>query len=116
MLIFTLSSSLTLVATGAAPTLPPYPEALACAAVAQAAAELSKDPVTGIPEGQVFDVAMYWSFVVMDAARPTGMSSKAAEAEQVTARAAVKPLLASGDAATKARLADCTARTPPLAG
>lgn len=113
-MIPTLLSLSFVLAAGDGP--PPYPESLACAAVSQAAAELSKDPKTGLPDSRAFDIAIYWSFVVMDAARLADMSSRAAEAEQVTAREAVKPLLAAGDAATKARLADCTARTPPLNG
>ena len=106
--------SLMLLLFAAQATPPPYPESLACAAVTQAAAELTKDPVTGIPVGPAFDHAMYWSFVVMDAARLAGLSSAQAEADQKTERAKIKPLLAAGDAETKARLAACQAKVPPL--
>jgi hypothetical protein len=91
---------------------PPYPESLACAAVSQAAAELAKDPITGIPEGKTFDHAMFWSFATMDAARRDGIAAATAEADQVRERAAIKPMLAAGDAGAKSRLADCLARTP----
>lgn len=105
-----LSLMVLLLAASAGP--PPYPESLACAAVTQAASELAKDPVTGIPSDPEFDHAMFWSFATMDAARRAGMSSAQAEADQKRDRAVEKPLLIAGDTAAKARLAACVARVP----
>lgn len=113
-MIPTLMSLSLVLAAAAADGPPPYPESLACAALTQAAAELSKDPVTGIPAGPDFDHAMFWSFAAMDAARLAGLSSAQAEADQKTERAKIKPLLEAGDTATKARLAACVARVPPI--
>lgn len=113
-MIPTLLSLSFMLAAGAADGPPPYPESLACAAVTQAAAELSKDPVTGIPAGPDFDHAMFWSFAVMDAARLAGLSSAQAEADQKTERAKIKPLLAAGDPGAKAQLAACVAKVPPI--
>ncbi len=96
----------------ASASLPPYPESLACAAVTQAASELAKDPVTGIPASPQFDHAMFWSFATMDAARKAGLSSAQAEADQKRDRAVEKALLAAGDASARARLAACVARVP----
>ena len=113
MLASILSASLILAGSSGPP---PYPESLACAAVTQAAAELAKDPVTGIPANPEFDHAMFWSFATMDAARMAGMSSAQAEADQKRDRAVEKALLAAGDPAARARLATCAARVPPTGG
>jgi len=109
-----LSAVLIFAAASAGP--PPYPESLACAAVTQAAAELAKDPVTGIPANPEFDNAMFWSFATMDSAQRAGMSSARAEADQKRDRAVEKALLAAGDPAARARLAACAARVPPTSG
>jgi hypothetical protein len=103
-----------ILATASGP--PPYPESLACAAVTQAAAELAKDPVTGIPGNPEFDHAIFWSMAVMDSARRAGMSSAQAEADQKRDRAVEKALLTAGDAGARARLTACVARVPPADG
>lgn len=110
MLAPVLSASLIFAAGPAGP--PPYPESLACAAVTQAASELAKDPVTGIPADPEFDHAMFWSLATMDAARRAGMSAAQAEADQKRDRAVEKALLVAGDVAAEARLSACVAQVP----
>ena len=100
-------------ASAAAPAgPPPYQDTLRCAAYSQAAAELSRDPVTGVPESKTFDHAMFWSFAVMDAARRAGIASAEAEAAQKVERAKVKPALASGDPAATDALQACLDLAP----
>ncbi|HRD29579.1 MAG TPA: hypothetical protein PLO65_14865 [Caulobacter sp.] len=110
--VMVLTITVLFAAAPAAP--PPWPESLDCAALTQAASELHKDPVTGIPAEPEFDHAMFWSFAAMDAARLAGLSSAQAEADQKTERARIKPLLAAGDPGAKARLAACVAQVPPI--
>ncbi len=94
---------------------PPWPESLKCAAYTQAAAELTKDPVTGLPESKAFDASIFWSMAAMEAARRDKVESPAvAEAAQKTERAKVKPLLAARDPAAEAALAACVKQVPPL--
>ncbi|MDP1629898.1 MAG: hypothetical protein Q8L66_00585 [Caulobacter sp.] len=94
-------------AAAPSPTVPPYPESLACAAVTQSAAELAKAANGGDLEMTSFNLAFTWSFIVMESARLAGMSSAAAEADQTRERERVKPMLKAGDAATVALLASC---------
>lgn len=108
MLIPTLSLTLILAASARPP---PYPESLACAAVTQAASEIA-DEARDLAAGKAFDLALFWSFATMEAARRDGVTAAAAEADQVRERAAIKPRLAAGEASAKAALAGCLARTP----
>jgi hypothetical protein len=91
--------------------LPPYPEALRCAALTHAALVLGK----GTPqESQLFDHVIYWGMATADAGRAAGKAAKAVDAEVERDSAALQPKLRAGDGATAAALAGCVSRVPPL--
>jgi hypothetical protein len=91
--------------------LPPYPEALRCAALTHAALAVGK----GTPqESQLFDHVIYWGMATADAGRAAGKAAKAIDSEVARDSAAIQPQLRSGDGATTAALASCVARVPAL--
>ncbi|WP_307347471.1 hypothetical protein [Caulobacter ginsengisoli] len=90
----------------AAPPLPPYGEALACAAVTQAASKLAPD------DREALDHAIYWSLATMDAARAEGISSAQAEADQKARREAYVGKLRDRDPRINALLGICAMRVP----
>lgn len=91
--------------------LPPYPEALNCAALTHAAAKIGK----GTPQESVlFDHLIYWGMATADAGRAAGKSGKAVDAEVAAQSAQLEPKLRAQDGATASALAACVARVPPL--
>ena len=91
--------------------LPPYPEALNCAALTHAAAKIGK----GTPqESQLFDQLIFWGMAAADAGRAAGKTSKAVDAEVAARSATLESRLRAQDGATTAALASCVARVPAL--
>ena len=91
--------------------LPPYPEALRCAALTSAAAKIGK----GTPqESQLFDHLIFWGMAAADAGRAAGKPAKTVDAEVARDAAAAEPKLRSQDGGTTAALADCVRRVPAL--
>lgn len=91
--------------------LPPYPEALNCAALTHAALKIGK----GTPqESQLFDHLIFWGMAAADAGRAAGKTSKAVDSEVAAQSAALETRLRSQDGATTAALASCVARVPAL--
>lgn len=91
--------------------LPPYPEALNCAALTHAAAKIGK----GTPQESVlFDQLIYWGMAAADAGRAAGKTGKAVDTEVPALSAQLEPKLRAQDGATTAALAACVARVPPL--
>ncbi len=91
--------------------LPPYPEALNCAALTHAALKIGK----GTPqESQLFDHLIYWGMAAADAGRAAGKNSKTVDAEVPALSAQLEPKLRSQDGATVSALAACVARVPAL--
>lgn len=91
--------------------LPPYPEALRCAALSHAALQVGK----GTPqESQLFDNTIFWSMAAADAGRAAGKTAKVVDGEVERESAAIQPRLRSGDGATTSAVASCAARVTPL--
>lgn len=91
--------------------LPPYPEALRCAALTHAANKIGK----GTPqESQLFDQLIYWGMAASDSGRAAGKNSKAIDAEVTRESALLEPKLRAQDGATSAALAACVAKVPAL--
>lgn len=91
--------------------LPPYPEALNCAALTHAALKIGK----GTPqESQLFDHLIYWGMTAADAGRAAGKNSKTVDAEVPALSGQLEPKLRSQDGATVSALAACVARVPAL--
>lgn len=91
--------------------IPPYPEALRCAALTKAALEVGK----GTPqESQLFDHSIFWGMATADAGRATGKSGKAVETEIERESASLETRLRAKDGATSTALAACVARVTPL--
>lgn len=91
--------------------LPPYPEALNCAALTHAALKIGK----GTPqESQLFDHLIYWGMAAADAGRAAGKNGKTVDAEVPALSAQLEPKLRAQDGATVSALAGCVARVPAL--
>ena len=105
----------TLLAVGAlqAPTQPPsYDGAVRCAGLTQAASELEGGE-SG--EGQSLnDAALFWSLTAMQMAQSAARPTATAEADQTRARIRAVRELSANDAAARAELQRCRARTPEL--
>ena len=91
--------------------LPPYPEALNCAALTHAALKIGK----GTPqESQLFDQLIYWGMAAADAGRAAGKTGKTVDTEVPALSAQLEPKLRAQDATTVAAHAACVARVPAL--
>ncbi|MEG3180113.1 hypothetical protein [Sphingomonas sp. LT1P40] len=91
--------------------LPPYPEALRCAALTHAASKIGK----GTPqESALFDQLIYWGMAAADSGRAAGKASKAIDAEVTRESAVVEPQLRSQSGTATTALAACVARVPAL--
>lgn len=91
--------------------LPPYPDALRCAALTNAAAKIGK----GTPqESQLFDHVIFWGMAASDAGRGAGKTAKAVEADVARDAAAAESRLRAQDGATAAALAACVRQVPAL--
>lgn len=93
--------------------LPPYPEALRCAALTSAAAKLGRSTPQA---SQLFDHQIYWGMAAADAGRATGKSARTVDAEVTREAAAAEPKLQAKDGGSTAALAACVARVPALDG
>ncbi len=91
--------------------LPPYPEALRCAALTHAALKIGK----GTPQESVlFDHVIYWGMAAADSGRAASKSGKAVDAEVVQQSASLEPQLRAQNATAITALAACVARVPAL--
>lgn len=91
--------------------LPPYPDALRCAALTNAAAKIGK----GTPqESALFDHTIFWGMAASDAGRAAGKTAKAVEADVARDTAAAETRLRGQDGATNAALAACVRQVPAL--
>ncbi len=91
--------------------LPPYPDALRCAALTTAAAKIGK----GTPqESALFDHVIFWGMAASDAGRGAGKTAKAVEAEVTRDAAAAEARLRAQDGATTGALATCVRQVPAL--
>lgn len=91
--------------------LPPYTEALRCAALSHAALQVGK----GTPqESQRFDGVIFWSMTAADAGRAAGKTAKVVDGEVERESAAIQQRLRAGDGATTAAVASCASRVTPL--
>ena len=91
--------------------LPPYPEALNCAALTHAALKIGK----GTPQESVlFDHLIYWGMAAADAGRAAGKAGKSVDTEVAAQSGQLEPKLRAQDGATTAALAACVARVPAL--
>lgn len=91
--------------------VPPYPEALRCAALTNAAAKIGK----GTPqESALFDHTIFWGMAASDAGRAAGKTARAVEAEVARDGAAAEARLRAQDGATAAALAACVRQVPAL--
>jgi len=91
--------------------LPPYPDALNCAALTHAAAKIGK----GTPqESALFDQMIYWGMAAADAGRAAGKNGKAVDSEVAAQSAQREARLRAQDGAATAALAACVATVPAL--
>jgi hypothetical protein len=91
--------------------LPPYPEALNCAALTHAALKIGK----GTPqESQLFDQLIYWGMAAADSGRAVGKNGKKVDAEVAAQSAQREARLRAQDGEATAALAACVARVPAL--
>ncbi len=91
--------------------LPPYPEALRCAALTSAAAKIGKDTPQS---SQLFDHVIYWGMTAADSGRAAGKTARAVDAEVDREAGGVEARLRAQDGGTAAALADCVRRVPAL--
>ena len=92
--------------------LPPYPEALRCAALTNASMRQAK----ALNEESIdaFDRALFWGLAAADSARKAKISAPSFEAELEKASVEARAQLEGGHASAGAELADCVRRVPPL--
>ncbi|HEV7290187.1 hypothetical protein [Sphingomonas sp.] len=91
--------------------MPPYPEALNCAALTHAALKIGK----GTPqESQLFDQLIYWGMAAADSGRAVGKNGKKVDAEVAAQSAQREARLRAQDGEATAALAACVARVPAL--
>jgi len=113
MIAMALMAVLSLDAAQAATQQPPsYDEAVRCAGLTQAASELE-----GGESGEgrsLYDAALYWSLTAIQMAQAAARPDATAEADQTRARIRAVRELSAGDAAARADLQRCRARTPTL--
>lgn len=96
----------------ARPEAMPYDEVVRCAGLAQAASELEGGESR---EGKaLYDAALYWSLTAIQAAQTAGRTPTVTEADQTRARIRAVRELSAGNAAARADLQRCRARTPEL--
>lgn len=89
-------------------------EAVRCAGLSQAASELDAERGTTAEAKRLYDAGLYWALTAMQAARSTGRTEEAAEADQTRSRTEALARLREGSADAQADLARCLARTPTL--
>ena len=109
MIAMALMAGLSLGAVQTAPQQPPsYDEAVRCAGLTQAASELE-----GGESGEgrsLYDAALYWSLTAVQMAQAAARPP----ADQTRARIRAVREISSRDAAARADLDRCRARTPEL--
>lgn len=89
-----------------------YEETVRCAGLTQAASELEGGESR---EGRsLYDAALFWSLAAIQAASASGREGRVSDAEQTRARVLAVRQLTSRNAAARAALARCRARTPRL--
>lgn len=93
------------------PQLPPYADALPCAALTHAAMQIGKG---GPDEAKLFDHLIFWGMASAEAGRAAGKTEKQVDAEVRAQSALDEAKLRADDAATKDALAACVAKVPPL--
>jgi len=93
------------------PPLPPYPEALRCAALTEAAATLATGTAEEAPR---FDAAVFWGLAASESARKARLPSARFKQDQRESGAAALERLKAADAAAAAELEACRRRVPPV--
>ncbi len=108
-----LLCALAVASTAAAkPKLPPYPEALRCAALTEAWA---KQVEVASDEGRKrFDGALFWGLAASDSARHARLTAAKFKQDQLDAGALAAAELARSDPKAATELRACVARVPPL--
>ena len=107
-----LMAAAALSADGPAGPLPPYPVALRCAGLAEAAATIaSRQSAQG---RTYYDAGIFWGFATSEAARAAGISAERFTRDQEEAAAFAEKQLRSSLASARKELADCLAKVPPL--
>jgi len=91
--------------------LPPYSEAIRCAALTEAAAKLATGTAEEAPR---FDEAMFWGLAASESARKAKLSSARFKQDQRESATAALARLEAADAGAAAELAACRKRVPPL--
>jgi hypothetical protein len=110
LLLAVLGVATTTPAAAKRPPLPPYPYALRCAALTEAAAKLAEG---SSEEPLRFDQALFWGLAASEAARKAKLSGKRFTQDQLdTGRAALAELKA-GNAAATFGLEACRRQVPP---
>lgn len=113
MSLMALMAGLSLAGAQAAPgDTPTYDEAVRCSGLSQAASEMEGGESV---EGRaLYDAALYWSLTSAQLARGAARTDAQADEDQTRARIRAVRELAARDAAARADLTRCRARTPHL--
>ncbi|MBI1405833.1 MAG: hypothetical protein GC145_06880 [Caulobacter sp.] len=91
---------------------PPYPQALTCAGLSRVWSEQQSD--AGAPTAaDARSDAEFWAFAAMDAARQSGHTADAAEADQLKSRDAARTLFADQPQDAAKGLETCRQLKPP---
>lgn len=92
--------------------LPPYPQALRCAALTEAWA--TQVELMSLEGSKRMDKALYWGLVSADAARLRALPPVRYKRDQIEAVETARAQLQSGNEAAAAELDKCVAAVPPL--
>jgi hypothetical protein len=92
--------------------LPPYADAIRCAALAEAAAETASH--SSGDGKRLFDAAIFWGMAASEGARKAKLPAARFTSDQSEAAAAARVELEKRDEAASAELATCLERVPPL--
>ena len=113
MSLMALMAGLSFAGVQAAPgETPTYDQAVRCSGLTQAASEMEGGESV---EGRaLYDAALYWSLTSGQMARGAARTDAQADADQTRARIRAVRELVAHDAAARADLARCRARTPHL--
>jgi hypothetical protein len=99
-------------AAAAGTKLPPYSEALRCAALTEA---WTRQVEIASAEGsRRYDKAIFWALAAAEAGRKAGLAAARIEADQAAGTDTARAELARSDPAAGTELAACVARVPPL--
>ena len=112
MIAAVLTAVLSIAGAQAAARTQTYDQAVRCAGLAQAASELEGGESR---EGRaLYDAALYWSLMAVQAGEAARRAPAAAEADQTRARIRAVRELSADDGQARADLRRCRERTPSL--